>query len=74
MPHEIGQLKGFLREATDDEVTRRLAELKQEHFNLRVQQAVSALDNPKRIHLVRKQIARVQTELTRRRRAAGEQA
>lgn len=71
MPHEIGALKQFLRESSDDEVLRRLKALKQEHFNLRVQQATSALDNPKRIWLIRKQIARVQTELTRR---AGEQA
>lgn len=70
MPHEISALKQFLREASDEDLDRRLKELKEEHFRLRVQAATAALDNPKRIWFVRKQAARVQTEMSRRR--AGE--
>lgn len=68
MPHEVGELKQFLATASDDELGRRLAELKEEHFRLRVTAATAALDNPKRIWLVKKQIARVRTEQTRRER------
>lgn len=68
MPHEISALKQFMAEASDEELERRLSELKQEYFQLRVQQATSALENPKRIWLVRKHIARIRTEQSRRRR------
>lgn len=68
MAHEISELKQFIREASTTELERRLSELKQELFNLRIQAATSALDNPKRIWLVRKQIARVKTDLGRRQR------
>ncbi len=70
MPHETTALKRFLAEASDEDVQRRLKELKEEHFRLRVQAATSALDNPKRIWFVRKQLARIETEINRRR--AGE--
>ncbi len=68
MPHEIATLKQFIRDASDDELTRRLAELKEEHFRLRVQASVAGLENPKRIWFVRKAVARVLTEQTRRAR------
>ncbi|MBI2302970.1 MAG: 50S ribosomal protein L29 [Armatimonadetes bacterium] len=73
MPHEIRTLKQFLREANADELERRLSELRQEHFQLRVQAVTAALENPKRIWMVRKQIARVLTEQHRRRREGAEQ-
>jgi len=66
MAHETSALKLFLKEATDDDLQRRLKELKEEHFRLRIQAATSALDNPKRIWFIRKQVARLQTEVTRR--------
>ena len=39
----------------------KLAELKQELFNLRFQHAVNQLENPKRLQAVKKDIARVKT-------------
>ena len=42
-----------------------LKELKQELFKLRFQHALNGLDNPKKISLVKKNIARVNTQLTK---------
>lgn len=46
---------------TDPELNTKLAELKQELFNLRFQLAVNQLDNPTRIKAVKKDIARIKT-------------
>ena len=46
-----------------DELQKKLAELKEELFNLRFQHAINQLDNPHRISDVRKDIARVMTVL-----------
>ena len=43
------------------ELNSKLAELKQELFNLRFQHAVNQLENPKRLQAVKKDIARVKT-------------
>ena len=43
------------------ELNEKLADLKQELFNLRFQHAVNQLDNPKRMTAVKKDIARVKT-------------
>ncbi|MGN0622443.1 MAG: 50S ribosomal protein L29 [Oscillospiraceae bacterium] len=43
------------------ELNEKLAELKQELFNLRFQHAVNQLDNPMRMKAVKKDIARVKT-------------
>ncbi len=48
----------YLSEA---ELAEKLAELKQELFNLRFQLAVNQLDNPTRIKAVKKDIARIKT-------------
>ncbi len=48
----------YLSEA---ELEEKLAELKQELFNLRFQLAVNQLDNPTRIKAVKKDIARIKT-------------
>ena len=50
-----------LREMSNAELTKKLAELKEELFNLRFQLAVNQLDNPMRIAAVMKDIARVKT-------------
>jgi ribosomal protein L29 len=50
-----------IRELTDEELDRKLAELKEELFNLRFQLATGQLDNPMRIKAVRKDIARIHT-------------
>ncbi len=52
-----------LREMSEDELIQRLRELKEEHFNLRMQTAVSPMKNPKRIREIRREIARIKTIL-----------
>ena len=55
---------------TDPELETKLAELKQELFNLRFQLAVNQLDNPTRIKTVKKDIARIKTVQRERQLAA----
>lgn len=50
-----------IKDMTIDELNSKLAELKQELFNLRFQHAVNQLENPKRLQAVKKDIARVKT-------------
>lgn len=48
------------------DLQKELKELKQELFKLRFQHALNGLDNPKKITVVKKNIARVNTELTKK--------
>ena len=50
-----------IKDMSVDELNSKLAELKQELFNLRFQHAVNQLENPKRLQAVKKDIARVKT-------------
>ena len=50
-----------LRDLTDAELTRHLEETRQELFNLRFQSATGALDNPARLKLAKREIARILT-------------
>jgi large subunit ribosomal protein L29 len=50
-----------LREVSDAELQSKLAELKEELFNLRFQMVTGQLENPMRIREVRRNIARVKT-------------
>lgn len=50
-----------IKDMTVDELNSKLAELKQELFNLRFQHAINQLENPKRLQAVKKDIARVKT-------------
>jgi large subunit ribosomal protein L29 len=50
-----------LRELTDDELERKLSETRQELFNLRFQSATGALENPARLKLTKREIARILT-------------
>ena len=52
-----------LRAMSAKELNEKLAELKQELFNLRFQHAINQLENPGRIEIVKKDIARVLTVL-----------
>ena len=61
-----------LRELSVEELQTKLAELKEELFNLRFQLAVNQLDNSNRIGAVKKDIARVSTVI-RQREIAGEE-
>ena len=64
---------GELRELTDEELTERLRESKEELFNLRFQNAIGQLKNTSRIKDVRKTIARVLT-IVREKQMAGDQS
>ncbi len=50
-----------IRELSMAELNQKLADLKAELFNLRFQHAINQLDNPLRLQVVRKDIARVKT-------------
>jgi large subunit ribosomal protein L29 len=50
-----------IRELTDDELDRHLAERRQELFNLRFQHATGALDNSAALASVKRDIARLLT-------------
>ena len=55
-----------IRELTDAELANKLKEARTELFNLRFQMATSQLDNTARVKVVKKDIARVQTEIRSR--------
>lgn len=59
-----------LRNKTTDELGVDLVSAKKELFNLRFQNATNQLDNPARIQVVRKNIARIQTIITQKSRIA----
>jgi large subunit ribosomal protein L29 len=50
-----------LRELTDDELDRKLADTRQELFNLRFQSATGALENSARLRHAKREIARILT-------------
>ena len=50
-----------IREMTSEQLDAKLKELKEELFNLRFQLATGQLENPMRIHEVKKDIARIKT-------------
>ncbi|MDR1015390.1 MAG: 50S ribosomal protein L29 [Coriobacteriales bacterium] len=55
-----------IRELSNDDLTQKLKEGRTELFNLRFQMATSQLDNTSRIRVVKKDIARVLTEIRAR--------
>lgn len=50
-----------LRDMTGEELDRSLADAKEELFNLRFQLVTGQLDNPMRINVMRKRVARIMT-------------
>jgi large subunit ribosomal protein L29 len=54
------------RGLTDEELDTRLREAKEELFNLRFQVATGQLDNNRRLHTVRRDIARIYTVMRER--------
>ena len=50
-----------LRELSDEELDRRMAETRQELFNLRFQSATGALENSARLRMTKREIARILT-------------
>jgi large subunit ribosomal protein L29 len=60
-----------LRELTDDELEHRLADRRQELFNLRFQSVTGALENSARLKLTKREIARILTVVNERDAAKG---
>lgn len=59
-----------LRELSLDELKARRSELRQEMLNLRVQQQSGQLENPSRLKLLRREVAKIETLVTERASAA----
>ena len=55
-----------IRDLTNEELNKKLVELKQELFNLRFSNATGQLSNPMQINACKKEIARIKTILTER--------
>ena len=55
-----------LRDLSNEELTQKLADSKQELFNLRFQNAINQLENPQKIGDVKKTIARIKTIIRER--------
>jgi len=55
-----------LRDLTSEELAQKVADLKEELFNLRFQMATGQLYNPMRLRAVRRDIARVRTVMRER--------
>lgn len=62
-----------LREQTPDQLRDELVRLKKEQFNLRFQAATDSLENPSRLKVVRRDVARVMTVLNEKARSGGEE-
>ena len=54
-----------LQDLTLAELATKSRDLRQEMFNLRLQQASSQLEKPARLRLLRRDIARVETQMSR---------
>lgn len=61
-----------LRAKTEDELKSQLVDLKKESYNLRFQGATGQLENPSRMRIVRREIARVKTILAEQAKATKE--
>lgn len=59
-----------IREMTAEELDRAAEDCRKEIFNLRLQGQTGQLENPARIRLLRKDVARIETEKTARRKQA----
>ena len=67
-----GLTAGQLRSSSPEELKNKLAEAKEELFNLRFQAATGQLENHGRLRAVRKDIARIYTELRERELGIGQ--
>lgn len=59
-----------LKDMTLVELTAKGRDLRQEIFNLRLQQASAQLEKPARLHTLRRDIARIETRISQLRRKA----
>ncbi|HEX5437421.1 MAG TPA: 50S ribosomal protein L29 [Gemmatimonadaceae bacterium] len=59
-----------IRDLSDEEIVRRIAELEEERFRLRFRSATEVLDDPLRFRVIRKDVARLKTIQRERQLAA----
>jgi len=59
-----------IRDATLVELNAKNRDLRQEMFNLRLQQASAQLEKPARLRLLRRDIARIETQISKLRQKA----
>ena len=55
-----------IRKSSTEEINKKIAETREELFNLRMKQATGSLENPARIRELRKTVARLKTILRER--------
>jgi len=55
--------KAALKDLTKEELLQKRDELEEERFNLRMQKSARELDNPVKLRVIRKEIARINTML-----------
>ena len=67
----VSKVTEDLRRKTVDQLRDDLTRLRREQFNLRFQKATGQLEKTSRVRDVRRQIARIETVLTEKSRAAG---
>lgn len=60
-----------IRELSPDEIATRIAELERERFNLRFRGGTQPLEDPLRLRVIRKDVARLKTVLRERGDKAG---
>ena len=53
-----------LKDSTVEELTAKSRDLRQEIFNLRLQQASSQLEKPARLRTIRRDVARIETKIS----------
>ena len=61
-----------IREMNEDEIATMLAELREEYFKLSFRNAVHKIDNPLQLRSIRREIARCETILKEKSKAAAE--
>lgn len=59
-----------IRELTGDEISTRITELERERFNLRFKSGTAPLEDPLRLRVIRRDLARLKTILRERRTGA----
>jgi large subunit ribosomal protein L29 len=64
-PKRIMKMKEIIEMSTDELLTKR-RDLRQESLHLRLQQQSGQLEQPSRLRLLRRDVARIQTVLTQR--------
>ena len=55
-----------VREMTTEELVKAVADMQQEALNLQIQSKTGQLENPTKIRQIRRDIARIKTEMTAR--------